>query len=182
MLKSLQAVTTPQSIINDCMQAAEVTGLGRYPLMAPLEATIDHFAFCPLNYTEVSRGLEDMMDYPHAVGLPLDGEAMMGQQKPGNGSLGWYWNNSLASLAAVNSKTIPLWRGGGYVAVRSELESAASWLRNHDVDFKMSQPYGVNALWVPLRTPGWGIGFGYFALCVTAETLLETAHRLLVAE
>lgn len=179
-MRHMQAVIPPQFVVDGCMVAAEATGLGRKLLMEPLNAPIDHFAFCPLDYAKVSRGLKGMLDQPHVVELRLGGRATMGlqEQNLANGALCWYWGNPLPALAAVSPQSVPLKSGGGYVAVRAELELAASWLQDHNVAYVVAQPYGVDVLWVPLATPGWGVGSGYYALCVTTETLTETIQRL----
>ena len=180
MLKSMRAVVTPQTVINGCLAAVEATGLGRGNLLDG--RLVDHFAFCVPSddYIGVSEGLQDMLDGFYSVKLPHCGNATMGLQKlQDDKGLSWYYGNRLPALAAVSSQNVPLLPGGGYVAVRAaDLRIPHKWLRDHDAKLYGLEPYGIDAIWVPLQTPEWGIGPGYYALCVVTEPLLVTARRL----
>ena len=186
MLSKMWAVVTPQTVINNCMKAVEMTGLGRGEKLVD-DLSIDHFGFYLRadDYDTVGDGLHDMLDHVCAVQLPGDGRATMGQQKKlaNNKALSWYYGNPLPALAVVRSQALPLQAGGGYLAMRTtNMQASRQWLFSHGIECQTIRPYGLNALWVPLETPDWGVGYDYYALCVVTESLLETARRLSAAQ
>lgn len=180
MLSSMRAVVTPQTVINGCMDAVQATGLGRSTLMDMPFSLIDHFGFCvhPDEYAAVSMELQGMLDRACTSELPDGSDITMGLQKQNGRPLSWFHGNPLPALAAVDPQGLPIQAGGGYVAVHADLTASAIWLHQHEVEFQILQPYGVGALWVPLRTPEWGVGPGYYALCVVTESLFQTTLRL----
>ncbi|HEU5121781.1 MAG TPA: hypothetical protein VFT59_02965 [Candidatus Saccharimonadales bacterium] len=123
MLKSMRAVVTPQTVINDCMTAVQETGLGRSTMMDMPLSLIDHFGFHVFSedYATVSAELCGMLDRACVLQLPIGGEATMGLQVQSRRALSWFFGNPLPALAAINSSQLPLRAGGGYVAFHSDL-------------------------------------------------------------
>lgn len=178
MLSRMRAVVTPQQVVNNCIEAVNATGVGRTRFVNDLP--IDHFGFCvqPDELASVSEGLAGMLDPAYDVELS-GGAGIMGLQA--GDKLSWYFGNTLPALVATSSQSLPLNPGGGYIAAYTpSLQPSCRWLQRQNVDFKILRPYGVDALWVPLHTRDWGVGDGYYALCVVTEPLLATARRLSV--
>jgi len=180
MLRSMRAVVTPQSIINDCMDAVQASGLGRNTMMDMPLSLIDHFGFVvhPDDYETVSEDLTGMLERAIDVDLPIGGQATMGLRDTDMNTPCWFHRNPLPALAAVSSEVLSIQPGGGYVAINTDISTAYMWLRQNDVEFEVIQPYGVDALWVPLNTPDYGVGPGYYAMCVVSESMFQTTSRL----
>lgn len=177
MLKSMRAVVTPQTVINNCMDAARTT---EDILEMPL-SLIDHFSFhvFPDDYAAVSDGLSDTLTCGYVWERSF-GKVTMGLQKQIRNPLTWR-NQQLPGLAVSCLSHLPLTPGGGYVAFQNRLSLSSSWLQRRGVNYYTLQLYGTDALWVPLSTPEDGVGDRYYALCVVGESLFEATRRLQAA-
>lgn len=181
MLSKMLAVVTPQAVIGGCMDAAQATSLGRGSKLVNGLRT-DHFTFVvrPEDYADLSNEMQGTLDNWVSSDFSPTGSVTMGLQRQADSrSLDWYYGNPLLGLAVVTAPSLPLQPGGGFVSVTTpSLNPSYRWLQAHGVQFEMIELYGKLALWVPLHTPDYGVGDGYYALAVVTESLFETARRL----
>lgn len=74
---------------------------------------------------------------------------------------------------------MPLEPGGGYVsAYAPSVELAYQWLQERDIKYEIIELYGKAILWIPLLTPDYGVGEGYYALAIVTESLDDTLDRI----
>jgi hypothetical protein len=182
MLKHMRAVVSPQTVVNDCMSAVERTGLGRGNILVN-DLEVDHFTFVvrPDEYKEVSTGISGGLMRCHTVAFSPQASMTIGLQEKTDKSqaISWYYGYPLPGLAVIDASMVPLKAGGGFASVYApSVEYAYQWLRERGIQYEIIALDGRELIWVPLTTPDYGVGEGYFALAIHTETLYDILDRM----
>jgi len=170
IIPRMRAVVSPQTVINNCMHAVEWTELGRgVSLVNSLVVESFTFVVFSEDYEEMSRSLATKLVHCTSMSLLSGGQETSGLQhdlEPEE-SLCWYLGNDIPRISVADHSDSRLMAGGGYASVyTSSLAPSQRWLDSRHVKYSMINLLGDETIWVPLITPRWGIGEGYYALAI----------------